>query len=295
MKFTMIKDSSFLVVSTLRNVERVLIKEYSNISKALKTAKSVSFYFVESDSQDGTLELLKNLKQINANFNFVSLGNLRDEISDRIERIRFCRNSYVSYIRNNYEEGKWDYVLVLDLDGNCKRLSQRAISSCFVENYNWDACFANQLLGYYDIYALRADNWNDDDCLLRTYSRKLEISSDISKQSWFKRFILIDKIRHDEIYSKMYFIPFWKKWIPVKSAFGGAGIYKAKLFTIADYSKSSLNSHVICEHVDLHINLTKYGYDEFYINPKFINLYLNEHVLNKSKVIRFMKYVKKSI
>lgn len=295
MKFAMIENLNFLVVSTVRNVDRVLLKEFDNISKGLSNAKNVFYYFVESDSDDDTVLILNKIKYSHQNFNFISLGKLQDQISDRIERIRYCRNQYVSYIRENLVKHEWDYVLVLDLDGNCKRLNEKAISSCFDIQYEWDACFANQLFGYFDIYALRAENWVNHDCLLQTYLRKEEIRAEVTQLNWFKKFNVVDKIRKEEIYNHMHIIPFWKKWISVNSAFGGAGIYKTKLFTIADYTRSDLDNHLRCEHVDFHFNLIRNGYKSFFINPKFINLYLNEHVLYKLKIIRFLRYIKNSI
>ena len=293
----MITEFRFLVVAVVRNVEKSFKKEFSNIESIFKRAKTAEYFIVESDSGDSTVSILTKISREYENFQYISLGNLEKSIPNRIQRIRHCRNQYVHFIRTEYLQKLWDYVVVLDLDGNCKNLKLKSIESCFKTNIKWCACFSNQLLGYYDIYALRADNWVESDCLLSASNRKHNLENELKKIkdiSWLRKFNMFDLIRKEEIYGKMRLIPFYQKWIPVQSAFGGAGIYKTELFLSADYSLNDIEGPIICEHVDFHLNLKNIGFDKFFINPRFINLYLNEHIFFKIKLIRFLRFLRHS-
>lgn len=290
----MIENYNFLVVGTVSNVGSSLEREIKRINKILKLSKDFDFYLVESDSFDNTLNILKSLKDNLKNFNYVSKGILRDKFPNRIDRIRYCRNSYVEYIRMHYPIQNWDYILVMDLDGACRNISRKSIESCFKTSISWDACFANQLFGYYDLYALREQNWMPDDCFAILEKQKSGLDSkSLSKRNWLSRFFIYDRIRYQVLYSKMRRIPVTHNWIKVDSAFGGAAIYKANLFTVADYTSKKTSITNVCEHVDLHTNAAKLGFSELYINPRFINLYFNHHILNQIKLIRFVRELKK--
>lgn len=57
------------------------------------------------------------------------------------------------------------------------------------------------------------------------------------------------------------------KLIPVQSSFAGFAIYKHNSIKNTDYSGDNL-----CEHINLHDNMRKQGYDKLYINPNMIVL-----------------------
>jgi hypothetical protein len=94
----------------------------------------------------------------------MSKGKLSEILPNRIERIAFCRNVYVDFIRNNYKKYLWGHVAVADLDGMNFIINKKGIDSCFKVNKKWDGLMANQPYGYYDIYALRASGWVEYDC-----------------------------------------------------------------------------------------------------------------------------------
>ena len=118
---------SVLVVGTVSNVARTLKKEVMVVLKALSIFNSVDVCLIESDSNDNTVQVLETLKYKIPKFEYISCNKLRNEIPTRIERIRYCRNIYTQYIRKNYQEKKWSYILVVDFDGMNFALSKKSI------------------------------------------------------------------------------------------------------------------------------------------------------------------------
>ena len=148
-----------LVVGTVSNVGHVINREVQKVLRAVEPHAQVEFYLVESDSTDSTVKELTRIRTDNKRFEFVSLGNLSQDIVNRVERIRFCRNNYIHFIRSSHQECGWDFIIVADLDGMNRKLSCRGVGTSFSSTLEWSGCFANQKKGYYDLYALRCKNW----------------------------------------------------------------------------------------------------------------------------------------
>jgi len=285
------QNSSVLLVGTISNVEHCIQLELQRVLNSLQLFKSVEIFLVESDSDDGTLNKLEKLKDILPNLNYVSLGQVRDRIPNRIERIRYSRNRYVKYIR---EYSDHDFVVVADLDGMNTAINQFAVSSCFGVEFEWNACFANQSNGYYDLYALRAKGWLEQDCF-----HELEVLKSArgtirnSNAHWWnsvREILYQDDLRQIAIYDNMKIIPIESPWIPVTSAFGGLGIYKRKLFDSSDYTKLNLEPCIYSEHVDFHHSCVALGYS-LYINPRLINSHWNTYNRNRIKMLRLARNV----
>ena len=283
----LMKNSRILVVGTVRNVADTLNKNLESINLALSDFESVNFFLVESDSSDSTLHELSILRKQH-NIDYLSLGELSKIFPNRVERIRHCRNAYVTHLRKIAAENEFNYVLVIDLDGIANKVSKKGIRSCFEKQLNWDACFSNQLPYYYDIFALRARGWNESDPFKDIEESKK--SMQISKQDGFRYWKGENSIRQRILYSKMYFIKPWHDWIEVQSAFGGLGIYKTEIFLEFDYSYNSNSEPNTCEHVTLHQKLFVSG-KRMFINPRLVTSYFNSYSLNKYKVVRFMRYL----
>jgi hypothetical protein len=283
----MLNNKSILVVGTIRNVEKTITTEIIRCLNALSEFKTINFYLVESDSDDNTLKKLEELKGNLTNISFVSLGFLDEKISNRLDRIRFCRNSYVQYIRTLDKEKTPDYVLVVDLDGMNSALNSQSVLSCFVRN-DWDVVVSNQTFGYYDILALRHPTWQKNDW---TEEYELEKEKVIGPKSkfWLHRVrysLKIDKVKHRVLYSKMIRINKENSWIEIQSGFGGAAIYKTEVFKKYDYSKEFETSET--DHVSLHRKLLREG-GNIFINPKFINSHFNTYNLNRYFIIRTIR------
>lgn len=288
-------NKSILLVGTVSNVAHSIDKELKIVLDALSIFESVQVHLIESDSTDLTVAKLESIRKLNNFFSYESLGSLKNDIPSRIERLRFCRNRYVYFIRKNYEKFSWTHIAVADLDGMNKKLSKRAISSCFSKELIWDGVMANQKNGYYDLLALRCANWVECDVLNLVSENKLVMPNLKTSRSKFKTFLRLfnfyDTIRQRTIYDKMRIIPTHSSWIKVLSAFGGFAIYKTQLFLDTNYDKREDNELKI-DHVDFNLKCIDSG-AIFYINPMLINSNWNIHNINRIKLIRFLKELKK--
>ena len=257
-------------------------KEVNNIFKSLEVYGVVDFFLVESDSTDSTLELLTEFQK-KETLKFQSLGILEESIPNRIDRIRYCRNIYVDFIRTS--EKKYDFIVVADMDGINKGLSRNAFSKVFSEKQEWQMCSANQKFGYYDIYALRASNWSDGD-----YQKELQNRMSGVKLSYFKE----DRLRKSVIYSKMRRVPRSSAWIKVDSAFGGLAVYKPEVFKLFDYSARTCEEFLECEHVTLHRKMNETGM-KIFICPEMMNSTFNEYNVNRFALVRVLRYLRKKL
>jgi glycosyltransferase involved in cell wall biosynthesis len=281
-----------LIVGTVRNVARTLARDIARIDSALSEDFERSYFFVESDSSDRTLEELYQLQKVYKDVTFVTLGKLQDKIPERIERIRYCRQQYVLKIRDCQPSEKWDYVLVCDLDGINNILKSNYIQSCFISPPPWSACFPVQTHGYYDLYALRHSVWMPHNIF--TYVKQFE--SQVVKEiggttklfASFREYLAIDKIKRNHFYSKMLKLQNRPEWIRVESAFGGLGLYVAESFMTHDYTCLNLEKEVYSEHIDLHASMIQDG-SELYINPQFLNSSWNSYSLNRHFVFRLYR------
>lgn len=282
-----------LLVGTVSNVAKTIDKELKIVFKALSIFDSVDIFLVESDSNDATTTRLNHTKFSNLNFQFMSFGKLSGKYPNRIERIAFCRNIYVKYIQDNYKKNKWDYIAVADLDGMNLNLSKNSIKSCFEFNTKWDGMMANQKFGYYDIYALRAKKWVEEDCFLAmSRARKMKPEPKLFTFSFLNfiiQFIHFDKLRQTYIYDKMKILKLNSDLIRVQSAFGGFAIYRPYVFVGQYYKTSDL---VESEHVYFHRTGNNRNRN-FYINPRLINNYINTYNINRLTIIRFLRELKK--
>jgi hypothetical protein len=248
--------------------------------KSLEHFGTTEVFLVESDSSDSTVKILEKLKTYKK-IDYVSFGDLRNQIPNRIDRIRYCRNKYVEKIRS--DSTQYDYIVVADLDGVNKCVSWKTFSSIFKDSRDWSMCGANQKFGYYDIYALRADNWCETD-----YQTELQLQLQQEKLNYLKR----DSIRRRIIYTRMRKISKKSEWINVQSAFGGLAIYKSEVFNKFDYSATNSELSLECEHVTLHRKMHEDGM-KMYICPSMINAFFNEYNVNRFAIVRFSKYVRK--
>ena len=288
-------NKKILLVGTVSDVAKTLNKELQVVLKALNIFDHIDIFLVESDSNDQTIKILNEIKSQNHNFNFITLGQLRQRYPNRLRRIAHCRNVYVDYIRNFYQISKWNYVAVADLDGMNFRLNKKGIMSCFDTKVIWDGIMANQKFGYYDVFALRAENWVEKDCFEEVNHLKKTLIAPRVHKNTIINFILnfhhFDKIRRLCIYDKMKILRRNIGLIEVTSAFGGFALYNPKVFL---HTKYSCINGLESEHVYLHRSATEKEF-KFYINPRLINNYFNPYNLNRFFFIRLAREVKKFI
>jgi hypothetical protein len=287
-----------LVVGTVSNVGAVIRDELKRVLTALDRLADVAVFLVESDSSDDSIQELSVIQEKDSRVSFVPLGNLKSKIPHRIERIRFCRNQYVEFIRTRYQKESWDFVVVVDLDGMNNKVTEEGFRSTIENPTKWSACFANQTKGYYDLYALRCEGWVDGDVFseLRTLKNDfpLEQIGSCKFIEWLQQFNHFDRLREKAIYSKMRRIRPKDSWVKVESAFGGLGVYRTEVFLKYNYDFQNLDSEVYSEHIDLHYQCNR-DQLELFINPLMVNSNWNVYNINRIKFVRFLKEFKKFI
>lgn len=268
-----VSDSEIVIVGLARNCEHVIEAEITKISSAFSIFKCVYWIIIESDSDDKTVSILKKVSS-RRDINFISLGKLNILFPKRTERIAYCRNYYLSIIKENAKYKNTDYVVVVDLDGVNKLIDQDSVESCWRVNIDWDGCFANQSAPYYDIWALRHPLWMPNDCWeVVRFLKNLDVNSVFAADG--------------AVYSRMIKILPESEPIQVVSAFGGMAIYKKEYFLKGYYKGVDLEGNPICEHVHFNKLLVESG-AKLFIIPSLINSGWNEHNGNM-KLFRIVK------
>ena len=263
--------SRVLVTGLARDCGNHLAREILRIEKhALKIFSAVDFFIVESDSIDNTEEVLREIKSKKRNFQYLSLGKLANEIPGRINRLRYCRNSYVNFVRQNVAEDKPDFVMVVDFDIKNRALDLHPLAKLVSKN-DWDGLFVNQRGPYYDIYALRKDGWVEDDC----FKRYRELARQMPAK----------KAKKEAIWSQMQRIPRDKELIEVESAFGGLGVYRRRVFENFDYASLNETSTGESEHISLHKKIVNSG-GKLFIVPAMTNFSYSPHNLAAYGIFR---------
>jgi hypothetical protein len=238
------------VTGLARDCGGLIAEEISRIEiHALKIFTEVKFFIVESDSIDNTAAMLAQFSERKSNVQFLSLGKLATEIPGRIDRLRYCRNQYVTFIRQRPTEDKTDFVIVVDYDIKNRALDLNSLPSLMSEDW-WDGLFANQKGPYYDIYARRKEGWVEDDC----FKRYRELARQMPAR----------KAKKEAIWSQMRRIPRDKELIEVESAFGGLGVYRRRVFENFDYGSLSQTSTAESEHISLHKKYCELRRETFY-------------------------------
>ena len=286
-----------LVVGLARNIEKTIYKEIERFETLVTVNQTLKYFIVESDSEDHTVKSMEVIKSKNERFNFVSLGELQGVIPERIQRLSYCRDIYLSYIKNNQAKENWDVIVVMDLDGVNNKLSFSGFQKALNYESPWDVLTCNQIGPYYDIYALRCKGWVEEDFLNLISIASQRINDEIKnvKGGKIAQKLVYDyrtnQLRKRFAYKKMRFIPPWARPIEVDSAFGGLAIYKPKVLIMNDYQASETEIYE-CEHVVLHRKIRQKG-GSIFIYPPLVAGGWNEHSLNKIYLIRVARRVKR--
>lgn len=270
------KKIDFLVVGLIRDNEKKLQETVAQICKFLY-GFTFDFYIVESDSQKiPKINFNTDIAGLNE-LKIISLGDLSNKYPNRIERLAFCRNHYLEYFRNNCR--KYTYIMVVDFDGIVNNLYNSKMLDIFKRLQDlgvvWSAIFPNQIPFYYDIYALRCNNWVNDNAWGSVYSGEI---SNRGTSKWLN------------IYSKMYMLPTNLDYIEVQSAFGGIGIYRASSIKLeSTYGFYQENNFDVCEHVGFNLGIEG---KKFIITNWISSVGKNEHIMARCNIsIRTTLYI----
>lgn len=252
-----LNSANILITGLARDCEKQIDASILALSNAFSAARSLAFLVIESDSSDKTIARLDNLSKKIANFEYLALGNLRQQRAKRTDRIAYCRNAYINIIASDPTYADYDYVVIADLDGVNNVLRADAVQSCWTSGEEWDVCCANQMGPYYDIWALRHPLWSPCDCWEQ--SRFLHTNG-------AGRFAAI----YSSVYSRMLTIAPFSAWIDVDSAFGGCAIYTRAAITDVTYVGITATGYEVCEHVEVNRQIKRKG-GRIVINPAFVN------------------------
>ena len=275
---------TILVCAVARNISRTIRKDLKRINNALGRFSEVYWLVVESDSDDNSIEELKSIKAEMPNFNFIPLGNLREQFDSRAELLAHARNTYLREIISNEKYRDIDFVAIADLNNLNRKLSAGAVNSVF--NLQEEAMFtANQDGPYYDIWALRHHLWSPNDCweqlsFYRRYSSNVNLT--------LKAAVNIRMLK----------IPAGSEPIEVESAFGGFAIVpKAFIFNSSMYEGKTPSGNEVCEHVSFCKVIRENG-GRIYVVPSLINTTYADHSFRTTwpyGIYRNLKYPGKFI
>lgn len=252
-------DSKILFATTTRNPSRKFVKSIEKIYDIGMKFSQFKILIIESDSSEKYHAYLDNFFG-NENIKIIKLGNLKSQIENgelRTARIAFARNKYLEYLNESEEYQTYDYLMIFDSDGISNLISFNQIVKAININEDWSAQFPNQLIYYYDIYALRSENWVEENYKI---TREKYLSAGFSpKQAVLKS--LSNKIVHIKKNNGL---------IPVQSAFGGFGIYKISRIGNSKYLGVK-NGNSECEHISFNSEINKNYPGTLFINPKLIS------------------------
>jgi len=254
-----VKELSVVFVGPTRDSSGNLTKIFENIERIGGLFKSFSCVFVESDSSDNTLEILKNYKSGRDNIHILSLGKLEDRINSRTCRIATARNVGIEYCEQNNILDTHDYYIHMCVDDvNSEKIEEEDFLSCFKYDISsWEGMTANQL-NYYDIWCLRAKGWVENDCWYAIHNRP-------SYMSYDEAFIMY-------VGSKFIQIPKNYGLIEVDAAHGGFGIYKSSFAKGSRYRGSSEAGNAEeCDLVNFCSDVKKKG-GRIFINSELMNM-----------------------
>jgi hypothetical protein len=273
-----ISACSLLVVGVVRNGERRMRGDLDTLRRAVTEAgfTQVQWLIVESDSTDGTLDVLGTLQAQWTGFAFISLGVTRQAHPLRTDRIAHARNAYLAALDDDPRYVDVTHVMVADLDGVCGAVSARALVATWQLDEPWSVCSANQGDYYYDVWALRHRLWCPDD-------------------AWTLRNALLPVLGEIEadrvaLFSRMVHIPPRRAPIEVDSAFGGLAIYRRDALQGARYDGLDAHGREVCEHVALNAGLRARGH-RLYIHPALINARRTKHAGRK----KFFRTLRRSV
>ena len=169
----------------------------------------------------------------------------------RTERLAYGRNKLLDHVLGR---GPFDYIAWADLDG---LVGERFSTDGFLSNFRfeeaWDAVFPLSWPLYYDLWALREPTVCPDDYVwsgLHTLNAALFAGREIHAAT--------QQLAPGRVAG----------WVPVQSAFGGFGLYKAAVVAQGRYT-GLVDGREVCEHVPYHDLLVKAG-ARLYLNPQCI-------------------------
>ncbi len=252
-----------------------------NISSLIGIAEqpgveSASLIIAENNSSDQTREILLRLESISQSIYVLPLGDLDSLYPIREARLAFCRDRLIERIADdidgcaNQEQSTHIYIPV-DLDSEigssispiqfikeCSRVAEGSANGIFPASAPF----------YYDIHALRAEGWVESNC----WEQLHQFINDNDAQSYDDYFFANIVLKQKSLGELQQ-----QRLIPVKSAFGGIGIYNFEAVKNIHYFRDELQQgRCICEHAVFNRQI-----DKLFISTEFIVKAPVEHIRDK--------------
>jgi hypothetical protein len=238
------------IVMIARNARPYIVGTMQRLAEARDGFRSSSIYVFENDSTDGTAEYLDHmavLPGVHVEHETLGGADMRGFGDERTNRLAYCRNKCLEWVRNNAANTAWTIVLDADpnggfsVDGIFNSINWLGELSCRHETLKPGGMASFSALKHehgrgpakilqYDAWAARLNDWRD---------RREEVGFE-----WF-HFLLP---------------PVGSPPIPMYSAFGGLAVYRTEAFLSGGYSGGD------CEHVLHHRRMRDNGY-QMYLNP----------------------------
>lgn len=263
-----LKNKKILIQGLCKNINPNFkyIKKFYNDLK--NNSKECCFYYIESNSDDNSAELLDKFSASEKNFKGKTKFMEKSEEFDNLNRSEF-----MSLLRNychnlSFDEfGKdFDLLLIIDLDF-FNEINVDELNKCDKLDENWDVITCNAKYEnsdiYYDSFCLRFDNDNSIDKLYK-YSN-----------DYCKNFNWLDKV---------YVFNSWQK---VKHAFGGLSIInlnKNNQILNKDIYDTNIDVHQ-CEHIPFQI---KNKLENIYVNPDIDIIMKSNFIENQYPITKYV-------
>jgi hypothetical protein len=211
-----------------------------------------AIHVYENDSSDDTGALLDHWAR-DGLLHAIREQGVAARMPLRTERLAYGRNRLLDHVLDQGAD-RFDYICWADLDGLVgERFSVDGFLSNFRHEAAWDAVFPLSWPLYYDLWALREPTICPDDYVasgLHSLNAALFAGREIHAAT--------QQLQPGRVAG----------WLPVQSAFGGFGLYKAAVVGHGRYS-GLVDGREVCEHVPYHAQLVAAG-ARLYLNPQCI-------------------------
>ncbi len=246
--YATMRTSSCVICCCVKNIEELFPYSSSRIDKLASYFRKYKIIIYESDSSDQTPQLLEEWSRTEPNLEFeceiLNNPHIRGKDLERVKLMAGFRNKYLTKVYDKYLS--YDYMIVVDPDLN-GGWSYDGIAHSFSFDFHMMGSNGLQFVEdkpvFYDTYPYIGIN-----------NERIE----------FYDFLNEGGKLSDELQRGM-------PLLPVRSCFGGVGIYKISSLR-GTYAGGGSLSNPQSEHISLHIFMQRNGFTKHFINPSMICL-----------------------